>query len=211
VHDLIHLYALSKDVRRREKLRRDTQSFSRLLREKDENLTKKENARQPYLDIPSIHKDCQSEIARWEKCWNATKGEWILDTVRSTLSPVPPTDFFSRSYDEAFKEYNPDKSRCPSNIIQQTSLGTEKSIVHLRDMQISLNEEIKRLEVEVNSATPRKASVRKSMPPPPSSNPSTPSPLQSKRSVSRIGRSVSEEPQSRAVPNDLTKRKTSNR
>ena len=193
-HALIHSYTLSKDIRRRKQVYRDTQSFARLLREKDTFLAQKEKSRKQNLDIDSIHRDCQSEIQRWERNWTSIKGEWILDHVRSTLSPIPPTDFFSQSYTEAFDNYSPDKIRLPTNIIQHASHASQNNISHLHAMEKSLNEEIKRLESEVAPATPpRRTSVRKSMPPTTLAPPSPGNAIQFRRTMSRLGRSVSEE------------------
>ena len=205
VHELIHLYALSKDIRRRNQVHKETQSFSKLLREKDAVLTQKEKSRPQYLDIDSVHKDCNSEVIRWERYWTAIKGDWILENIRATLSPTPPSDFFSQSYEEAFKNYAPDKPKVPGNIIQHATNTSQNNIANLRAMEISLHEEIKRLEGEVTPATPsRRTSLRKSMPPVPSTlaPPSPKNGIQFKRSMSRLGRSVSEEPPSRGMASE---------
>jgi hypothetical protein len=83
-HCLIHSYQLSKDTRRRNQIRKETNSFSTLLQNKDKELSNRERNLNPNLDADVIFQQCINEKARWEKNWNTVRGEWILTSLKST-------------------------------------------------------------------------------------------------------------------------------
>jgi hypothetical protein len=213
VHCLSHTYQLSRNARRRKQIYQETQSFATLLREKDRILSEKERTCKHDLDVDLILHQCQMEEARWERSWTTIKNEWILDTLQKSLSPIPPIDFFSQSYQEAFTNHKPSSKQRSPTTIQASSKQSETNIANLFAMDKQLSEEIAHLETTVtppssiNTTTtpsPRRksASFRKSLPPTPLTTPS-PSPEKSRtnahnlrftRSSSRLSQSSSESP-----------------
>jgi hypothetical protein len=219
VHCLIHTYQLSRDVRRRHQIHTSTQSFARLLHEKSTHLTLKEKAQTHKINYPSILQDCRLEESRWERNWTTPlRGEYILDTLKTTLTPFPPTDFFSQSYEEAFGNYVPCVVTAPRSCIQSSSNSITTNITNLMDMEKDLHAQITRLETVLGpinpvitssggsgglspnvKTTPRKTSLRKSLPPTPITTPGS-SPrrggggLEFTRSYSRLERRASESP-----------------
>jgi hypothetical protein len=215
---LIHSYQLSRDVRRRKRIYHETHSFAALLREKDTTLYEKERTRNLDLDVDLTIRQCKAEELRWERNWPTIKNEWIVDSVRTSLSPTPPHDFFTQSYEEAFtKNHTPPPTKQMQTIIQASSTLSQTNISNLRTMEKDLLDEIAELEKTVTitttstTTTPRKSPFRKSLPPTPNITPS-PSPDRSRtnghnlrfmRSSSRLSRSSSESPlSSRAVSAD---------
>ena len=212
IHCLMHLSRLSADVRRRHQIHHQTQSFSRLLHTKHHQLTQKEAAQTKKINYPSIVQDCRSEESRWERNWTTIKAEYILDTLKETLTPVPPTDFFSQTYEEAFKRHDgPEKAEKPKSIVVGSSASIRTSIANLGDMERDLEAQIARLETvlgplspshgtgtgtsSATTTTPRKG-VRKSLPPTPvlTSSSSPRGRLEFTRSYSRLERRASESP-----------------
>jgi hypothetical protein len=204
VHVLMHTYQLSRDVRRRKQIYQETQSFAALLREKEQLLNEKERNRKKNLDFKGIVQQCSTEQSRWDRNWTTIKGEWILDSIKQSLSPTPPTNFFSQSYHTAFINHIPSPKRETPTIIQSSNTTSETNIANLVSLEKSLTEEIALLEKELGPFTPtRKSSIRNSLPPTPTKTPS-PSPsrtnaynLRFSRSASRLSRSSSESPRSR--------------
>jgi len=214
VHCLLHSYQLSKNVRTRRRIHQETQSFSQLLHEQDRDLSHKEKTRNRNLDIPSIHQQCTQEQSRWERNWPTIKNEWILDSIRTHLSPHPPTThFLSQPYHTAF--HNPHSVHTPTtpaSIVHSSTRTIETNISQLRTTQSHLTAEIARLEAQVQrtqhspSITPRKGSLRKSLPPTPSLTPPSPTGargaghgLRFSRSPSRSDRSESVSPSRRSM------------
>lgn len=221
IHCLLHTYQLARDVRARRKIRKDTQSFSKLLHSKDNELTAKEKAQKTKLNYESIVEDCRIEEQRWERNWTALRGEYIIDNLKTTLTPIPPVDFFSQSYEEAFKQHGiPSQVVQPRSCIQSSSTNITTNIANLKEMEKDLHAQIHRLETvlgPINPVTvaspggtaspggsgvhgsPRK-SFRKSLPPTPITTPGS-SPrrvggLEFTRSYSRLERRASESPSS---------------
>lgn len=212
----MHLSRLSTDVRRRHQIHHQTQSFSHLLHTKHSQLTQKEAAQTNKINYPSLVQDCRVEESRWERNWTTLKGEYILDTLKETLTPVPPLDFFSQSYEEAFTRHGgPEKAERAKSIVVGSSASIRSSIANLGDMERDLEAQIVRLETVLGplspssygagtgtgtgsssaTTTPRKG-VRKSLPPTPVLTPSS-SPrgrLEFTRSYSRLERRASESP-----------------
>ena len=167
------------------------------------------------INYPSILQDCRAEEARWERNWTALRGEFLLDSIKATLSPRPPSDFFTQSYEEAFRNYDPSSygTSVPRSCIQSSSNGINTNIANLVDMEKDLYAQITRLETVLGPinpvitgtgggsphTTPRKTSLRKSLPPTPITTPGS-SPrrggtgLEFTRSYSRLERRTSESP-----------------
>ena len=206
VQCLVHSYQLSKDVRRTDQIRRKTHSFAKILHEQDGELSEKERTRNRKLDVESIHLQCSTEQSRWERNWPTIKNEWILDSIRSQISPIPlSTHFFSQDYHTAF--HNPQSSNpaSPTSVIQSSTRTVENNISNLLTTQSLLTSEITRLEslLQTPSPSPRKSSLRKSLPTAPSLTPST-SPsrthgLKFSRSSSRLSHSESTSPRTMAA------------
>lgn len=201
----MHSYQLARDVRKRKQLHQETQSFAKLLREKEEVLRQKEHSQRSTVDIESVKQDIDREKQRWERNWTAIKGEWVLDTLRTSLSPSASTDFFSQSYADAYANYAPSSINPPAQtVIQESSARAEENISKYESMEKDLSAEITRLEGLLGHNTPpRRSSFRKSMPPSlPTPSPSPEKPrtngynLRFSRSVSRLSRSASESPRS---------------
>ena len=197
-HVLMHNYKLSKDVRRRKQIHEETQSFSRLLRQKELELVEKERKRTNNLDVDAINQHCAAEEARWDRHWPGIKGDWILTSIKNSISPTPPIDFFSQSYEQAFRNHHPNFLKRAPSVIQLCSNATQQNISNFIALEKQLNEEIGSLEKELGHVTPpRNSSIRKSLPPTPNK---TPSPrvnangLKFQRSVSRLSRASSESP-----------------
>ena len=216
IHCLLHSYQLSRNARNRNQIHKQTQSFSRLLHEKDAKLSERERTCKRDLDVNLIFQQCQMEESRWEKNWTSIKNEWVLETLRKSLSSTPPIDFFSQSYQQAFSNYKPTSKKSSPTIIQTSSKNSETNITNLLVIEKELLEEISHLETtippEVKTPTHRKSpsSFRKSLPPTPLTTPS-PSPEKSRmpngsgsggggynlrfvRSSSRLSTSSSESP-----------------
>lgn len=195
MHCLIHTYQLSRDARRRKQVREDTRRFAQVLVEQETRLDEKDRKRKTHLDYDSIVNACAAEKSRWERNWTSIKGEWILESLRNSLSPTPPIDFLSQSYEDAFSIKTPSSTKPSWNIISGSSTQCENSISALQAQESLLQEEITRLESIVGPATPpRKSSVRKSMPPTKSLPPSvstSPSSTKSNGSNLRFSRSAS--------------------
>src|SRR5262249_41342859 len=155
---LMHNYKLSKDVRRRRRIHEETQSFARLLRQKEAELDEKERKRTNNLDVNAVNQQCAAEEARWDRNWPAIKGDWILTSVKNSISPTPPTDFFSQSYDEAFRNHHPSFFKRPTTVIQLCSNATEQSISNFIALEKQLNDEIAALEKDLGQLTPRRRS-----------------------------------------------------
>jgi hypothetical protein len=191
-------YELSRDIRRRKKVRQETQAFAKLLRDKDMMLREKERTRKTNIDFDQLNKDCLAEETRWERNWTAIKGEWVLESLKATLSRTPPTDFFSQPYDVAFHNHSPAHLKPPTTVIQSACSTSQTNISHLLTVEKDLEEEIKLLEIQVGKETPpRRGSLRRSLP---ATRAVTPSPektsqvIQFQRSMSRLGSSGSESP-----------------
>jgi hypothetical protein len=205
VHCLLHSYQLARDVRKRRQIYQDTQSFSKVLREKEDILRQKERSRKTDVDVDSVMRDIEGEKSRWERNWTSIKGEWVLDTLKTSLSPSSSTDFFSQSYEDAFANNTPSSTnQFTPSIIQQSSSHAEESISSFVTIEKDLAAEMTRLEGLLGHNTPpRRSSLRKSLPPTmPSPSPSAEKTrtngynLRFSRSVSRLSRSASESPRS---------------
>jgi hypothetical protein len=174
VHCLTHSYQLSQNARRRKQIHQETQSFATLLREKDRNVTDKEKSLKFDLDVDLIHKQCRAEELRWERNWTTIRNEWIIETLRTTLSPRPPIDFLSQSYQDAFANKIPSTTKPPATLVRVSSTISETNIANLLAMDKELSAEIAHLEAAAPPTTtpPRKSSIRKSLPPAPLTTPS---------------------------------------
>jgi hypothetical protein len=188
-------------VRQRTRIHQHTQSFAKKLHDQESLLSQKERKRRQGIDIPGVHAQCTSEISRWNQNWTAIKGEYILTSLSTTLSPTPPIEFLSQSYLSAFSNL-PTSTPAPSQSpITQSSQAARNTITNLVQLEKELTQECARLESVLSPGpawTPRKGSLRKSLPLPPA-GPSTPSPrkrdgLHFTRSMDRLVRSVSESP-----------------
>jgi hypothetical protein len=208
VHCLLHTYQLAQDVRKWRQINAETQSFAKLLREKEQVLKDKERNQKTNIDLDSLAQDTETEKHRWERNWTAIKGEWVLDTLRTTLSPSSSTNFFSQSYIDAFANHTPSSTHQPTQTaIQLSSNLTEESIAKSVAAEQELSAEITRLESFLGHNTPpRRSSIRKSMPltlPTPSPSPEKTRMngynLRFSRSMSRLSRSASESPKSRRM------------
>ena len=210
VHCLMHSYQLARDVRKRKQVNGETQSFAKVLLEKEELLNQKERMQTTKVDVDSVVQDITAEKQRWERNWTTMKGDWVLDGLRTTISPLSPTHFFTQSYQDAFANHTPSSANQPTpTVIQASSALADENISRFVTMERDLSAEITRLEGLLGHHTPpRRSSFRKSLTP----APRTPSPspekqrangynLRFSRSMSRLSRSASESPKS---PRSLT-------
>jgi hypothetical protein len=198
VHCLMHSYTLSKHTRQHSEIYGNTQHFAKLLNEKDKVQSQKERSRKQNIDIPQIHNQCSNEISRWTQNWTAIKAEYILTSLSSTLSPLPPTEFLSQSYDNAFKNIHPRTPPPSTSPIIQSSKSSQTTMTQLIQLEKELTLECARLEALVSPPGPRKTgSLRKSLPPTtrtPEVSPRKREGLHFTRSMERLVRSVSESP-----------------
>jgi hypothetical protein len=191
-------YTLSKHTRQHSEIYKNTQSFARLLKEKEKLQSQKERSRKQNIDIAHIHNQCSAEISRWQQNWASIKAEYILDSLSSTLSPHPPTEFLSQSYNNAFNNIHPRTTAPSSSPITQSSKSSQTTMTQLIQLEKDLTMECARLETIVSPIAPRKAgSLRKSLPPTmrtPEASPKKREGLHFTRSMERLVRSVSESP-----------------
>ena len=131
VHCLAHSYQLSQNARRRKQIHQETQSFAAVLREKDRTLTDKEKSLKFDLDVDLINQQCRAEELRWERNWTTIRNEWIIETLRTTLSPKPPIDFLSQSYQDAFANKIPSTTKRPATLVHISSTISETNIANL--------------------------------------------------------------------------------
>jgi len=199
-HNLLHTYTLSHLARQRQKARVQACSFSRLLHEKATDLAAREKRSTHTLDFKTVVSSCDAELARWERHWTNIRNDWVLESLKKALSPEPPTEFFSLSYEKAFARNTALEEKRPIQTTITSATGqSESNIANLIAAEHSLKDEITALEASNSIAsTPSRASTpdlrrtslrgRKSLPPTPVK---TPSPnrgaqLQFKRSTSRL-------------------------
>ena len=172
-------YALSKQVRSRRAVREKTNSFVELLRHHETLVTQKEKALNPDIDFTKVVRESENEYSRWTKNWMGLQGEWFLQTLQGQLSSIPPKEFLSQSYEDAFSQQKPITQKKKASVVHASSVASQSTIATLQDKQIELQDDIARLEKELLVAAPQRngthtsvsGGTRSSLPPTPNKTP----------------------------------------
>jgi len=170
---LVCEYVLSKDVCYRRTLREKTSTFSALLRDHEGNVERKEKNLNPDIEFGKVVRESENEYSRWTKHWIGLQGEWFLQTLQQQLSSIPPKEFLSQSYTEAFLRQTPITQKKKASIVHASSTTSQSQISALQDKELDLKDEIIRLEKELAIHSPQRNGVSNT--PGRSSLPSTPS------------------------------------